>query len=170
MTCITRSPPLPAPARHGLDGRRSAPSAPAARRCPRCAAAGPRGAAIATVATVTAIATVAAITAVATATSVATAATLLRDAGDVGQQRHLAGVLDGLGHVGLLLGVVAGDPTGPDLGAVGHEPAQQVHVLPVDVLDTLGDEDARLLLGPAGVVLVLGAGLGGHQKGSSEGS
>src|SRR5690606_12820511 len=66
--------------------------------------------------------------------------------------------------------VVAGDPASTHLRPVGHEPAKQVDVLPVDVLDTLGDEDARLLLRPAGVVLVLRTRLGGHQKGSSEGS
>src|SRR5262245_25249223 len=114
-----------------------------------------------------AITTIAPVTTVA---PVAPGAALLGDARDVRQQRHLAGVLDRLGHVGLLLGVVAGDPAGPHLGTVGHEPAQQVHVLPVDVLDALGDEQAGLLLGPAGVVLVLGPGLGGHQNGSSEGS
>src|SRR5690606_32948667 len=87
-------------------------------------------------------------------------APLLGDAGDVGQQRHLAGVLDRPGDGPLLLGVVAGDAAGADLRPVGHEPAQQVDVLPVDVLDALGDQDAGLLLGPAGVVLVLRAGLG----------
>src|SRR5690606_38488385 len=93
----------------------------------------------------------------------------LGDAGDVGQQRHLPGVLDRPGDLLLLLGIVAGDPAGPDLRPVGHEPPQQVDVLPVDVLDTLGGEDARLLLRPTGVVLVLRAGLR-HQNGSSDGS
>src|SRR5581483_1962931 len=49
------------------------------------------------------------------------------------------------------------DAAGTDLRPVGHEPAQQVHVLVVDVLDALLDEDARLLLGAASVVLVLRA-------------
>jgi hypothetical protein len=95
-------------------------------------------------------------------------ATLLGDAAGVGQQRHLAGVLDRHGDVGLLLGVVAGDPAGADLGPVGHEPAEQVDVLVVDVVDRLLGQDADLLLGASRVVLVLGAlGLGCHQNGSS---
>src|SRR5690606_29149746 len=86
-----------------------------------------------------------------------------------GQQCHLARVLDGPGHLALLLGVVARDSTGPDLGPVGLEPPKQVDVLVVDVLDPLLGEQAHLLLAAAGVVLVL-APLGGrlrHQKGSS---
>src|SRR5690606_31390462 len=91
------------------------------------------------------------------ATAVAAAAPLLGDPVGVGQQRHLASVLDGHGHHRLLLGVVAGDPAGPDLGSVGHEPAKQVDVLVVDVLHGLLGEQADLLLGTPGVVLVLHA-------------
>src|SRR5690606_11281946 len=102
------------------------------------------------------------------ATLATAAATLLRDAARVRQEGHLTGVLDRHGDRGLLLGVVAGDPTSADLGAVGHEAAQEVHVLVVDVLDRLLREDADLLLGATRVVLVLGAlGLGCHQNGSS---
>src|SRR3712207_5619434 len=57
------------------------------------------------------------------------AATLGRHALRIGQQRHLPCVLDGGGDIALLLGVVAADPAGPDLGTVGHEPLQQVHIL-----------------------------------------
>src|SRR5690606_1713783 len=85
-----------------------------------------------------------------------------------GEQRHLAGVLDGPGHILLLLRAVARDAPRPDLRSVGHEAPQQVHVLPIDVVDVLDAEDAGLLLGPAGVVLVLRAGLC-HQNGSSSG-
>ena len=63
------------------------------------------------------------------------ATALLGDPAGVGQQRHLAGVLDRQGDLRLLLGVVAGDASGADLGPVGHEPAEQVDVLVVDVLD-----------------------------------
>ena len=108
--------------------------------------------------------------ATATALAVALGAAGLGDAAGVGQQRHLAGVLDRPGDLGLLLRAVAGDAAGPDLGPVGHEPAEQVHVLPVDVLDALGEQEAHLLLGAASVVLVLGADGLGHQKGSSAGS
>src|SRR3546814_468984 len=59
---------------------------------------------------------------------------------------------------------------GRGLGPAGHEAAGQVPVLRVDVLAPLGDQQADLLLGPAGVVLVLGAYGLGHQKGSSAGS
>ena len=59
----------------------------------------------------------------------------------VGQQRHLAGVLDRLGDLALLLGADAGDAAGADLAAVGDELAQQVGVLVVDVVD-LGRERA----------------------------
>src|SRR5450631_4113553 len=57
---------------------------------------------------------------------------LARGAG-VGQQRHLAAVLHRGGDVALVLGAVAGDPTGPDLAAVGNVLPQQVGVLVVDV-------------------------------------
>src|SRR3954469_11175365 len=64
----------------------------------------------------------------------------------VGQQRHLAGVLDRLGDLALLLGADAGHPAGPDLAAVGDELPQQVGVLVVDVVDLRSLERVRLLL------------------------
>src|SRR5476651_280687 len=70
---------------------------------------------------------------------------LARSAG-VGQQRHLAAVLHRGGDVALVLGAVAGDPTGPDLAAVGNVLPQQVGVLVVDVGDLLLAEHANLLL------------------------
>src|SRR6185436_15245353 len=68
----------------------------------------------------------------------------------VRQQRHLAGVLDRRGDVPLVLGAVAGHPTGTDLAAVGDELPQQTGVLVVDVGDLLLAENANLLLGFAG--------------------
>src|SRR3954467_10175954 len=64
----------------------------------------------------------------------------------VGQQRHLAAVLDGDRDVALVLGAVAGHPTGADLAAVGDELPQQVGVLVVDVGALLLAEGAHLLL------------------------
>ena len=64
----------------------------------------------------------------------------------VRQQRHLAGDADRPRHLALLLRGVAGDPPGADLGALRHEPAQQVDVLVVDAGDALGVEDRHLLL------------------------
>ena len=68
----------------------------------------------------------------------------------VRQQRHLAGDLDRPGDLALLLHVVAADATVADLGAVAHEPRQQVDVLVVDVHHLLGDQRAGLLLVLAG--------------------
>src|SRR3954451_2898079 len=76
----------------------------------------------------------------------------------VGQQRHLAGVLDRLGDLPLLLGADAGHPAGPDLAAVGDELAQQRGVLVVDCLDPRGLERIRLLLGLANRWLCHGKG------------
>src|SRR6266540_2580165 len=67
----------------------------------------------------------------------------------VGEQRHLAGVLDRRRDVALVLGAVARDPSGADLAAVAHELPQQVHVLVVDVVLLLGAELAELPLGLA---------------------
>src|SRR3954465_15057158 len=68
-----------------------------------------------------------------------------RSAG-VGQQRHLAAVLDRDGDVALVLRAVAGHPPGADLAAVGDELAQQVGVLVVDRCRLLLAEGAHLLL------------------------
>src|SRR3954469_11778739 len=67
----------------------------------------------------------------------------------VGQQRHLAGVLDRGGDVTLVLGAVARHPASADLAAVGDELAQQRGVLVVDVGEFLLAEQANLLLGLA---------------------
>src|SRR6478672_12823649 len=64
----------------------------------------------------------------------------------VGEQGHLAGVLDRLGELALLLRGDAGDPAGTDLAAVRHELAQQVGVLVVDVVDLGREKRVRLLL------------------------
>jgi len=63
-----------------------------------------------------------------------------------------------------LLGVVAGDTTSPDLGAVAHEATKQVDVFVVDVVDVLGREDRDLLLATATVVtgLCVTGGLASH--------
>src|SRR4051795_181205 len=67
----------------------------------------------------------------------------------VGQQGHLAGVLDRDGDVALVLDAVAGDPAGTDLAAVGDELPQQGGVLVVDVGRLVLAELADLLLGLA---------------------
>src|SRR3954467_14286919 len=67
----------------------------------------------------------------------------------VGQQGDLAGVLDGDGHVALVLDAVAGDPTRADLAAVGDELPEQRGVLVVDAGRLLLAELANLLLGLA---------------------
>src|SRR4051794_31312094 len=66
--------------------------------------------------------------------------------GRVGQQRHLAGVLDGDGDVTLVLDAVPGHPTCADLAAVGDELAEQRGVLVVDTGRLLLAELANLLL------------------------
>src|SRR5215210_2601023 len=71
----------------------------------------------------------------------------------VWQKRHLPGTLYGRGRLPLVLRAQARDPAGPDLAAVGDEPAQQVVVLVVDVGDVFLAEHARLALyraAPAG--------------------
>src|SRR3954452_6659460 len=67
----------------------------------------------------------------------------------VGQQRHLARVLDRLRDLPLLLHRHAGHPAGTDLAAVGDELAQQRGVLVVDVADLRRLERVGLLLGLA---------------------
>src|SRR3954470_19678534 len=64
----------------------------------------------------------------------------------VGQQGHLAGVLDRDGDVALVLDAVAGHPAGTDLAAVGDELPQQRRVLVVDVGRLVLAELADLLL------------------------
>src|SRR6187401_1810337 len=84
-----------------------------------------------------------------------------RDTLGVRQQRHLAGDLDRVRDVELLLTVVARDPHVADLGAIAHEPAEQVDVLVVDVLDLVDDDRARLLLVLARVGVLATRGAGG---------
>src|SRR6056297_98689 len=98
--------------------------------------------------------------ATAVAATVTTAATGAGggDALGVRQQGHLTRDLDRIGDLALLLQRVAGDAAVADLGAVAHEPLQEIDVLVVDVLDLLDDEDARLLLELAGVEIPGGPG------------
>src|SRR3954447_7944539 len=69
--------------------------------------------------------------------------------GRVGQQCHLAGVLDRDGDVPLVLDAVAGHPTRTDLAAVGDELPEQGGVLVVGTGRLLLAELADLLLGLA---------------------
>ena len=71
------------------------------------------------------------------AAATAAAATLGGHSAGVGQQAHLASVLDGPCDLALLLRIVARYSTRPDLGSIGHEPLQQVDVLVVDVRHAL---------------------------------
>src|SRR3954452_21521116 len=64
----------------------------------------------------------------------------------VGQQRHLAAVLDRDRDVALVLRAVARHPPRADLAAVGDELAQQVGVLVVHGAGLLFAEGAHLLL------------------------
>src|SRR3954463_5036522 len=66
--------------------------------------------------------------------------------GRVGQQCHLAGVLDRDRHVTLVLDAVAGHPPRADLAAIGDELAEQGGVLVVDTGRLLLAELANLLL------------------------
>src|SRR3954454_10245984 len=70
---------------------------------------------------------------------------LSRGAG-VGQQRHLATVLDRHGDIALVLAAVAGHPPGADLAAVGDVLAQQGRVFVVDEVDLVLAENADLAL------------------------
>src|SRR5690606_18032408 len=63
---------------------------------------------------------------------------------DVGQQAQVAGALDRLGQLALLLGRNRGDAAGDDLATLGHEALQQAHVLVVDLRSVLGRERAGL--------------------------
>src|SRR5580704_1832087 len=67
----------------------------------------------------------------------------------VGQQRHLARVLDRLGDVALVLRAVARNPPRADLATVGDELPQQPCVLVVHPGHLLLAEKADLLLGLA---------------------
>src|ERR1700749_4306033 len=67
----------------------------------------------------------------------------------VGEQRHLAGVLDRRRDVALVPGAVPCHPAGTDLATVGDVLAKQARVLVVHVADLLVTERADLLLGLA---------------------
>ena len=74
--------------------------------------------------------------------------TSLRSAAGRGvrQQGHLAGVLDSLGDLALLLHGDTGDTTGTNLAAIGDELTQQGDVLVIDLGDLGGLQWIRLLL------------------------
>src|SRR5664279_5021352 len=75
---------------------------------------------------------------------------------DIGQQRHEAGALDGVGQNALLLVADRGDARRHDLAALGNEALQQLDVLVVDLGRVIAREGAGLLApekGTAGAVL-----------------
>src|SRR5919108_551369 len=65
--------------------------------------------------------------------------------GDVRQQRHLAGPLDGDGDLALMPAAGAGDPARADLALLGDVAPELVVVLVVDLVDLLLAEVARAL-------------------------
>ena len=70
-----------------------------------------------------------------------------------GQKRQLPSRFDCQGDFTLVLGTVARHPAGPDLSPIGHELAQQVHVLVIDPSSVFLAEDADLLLrAPTGLL------------------
>src|ERR1700761_1345271 len=75
---------------------------------------------------------------------------------DVGQQRHEAGALDGVGQNALLLVADGGDAGRHDLAALGNEALQELDVLVVDLGRVIAREGAGLLAaeeGTAGAIL-----------------
>src|SRR4051812_14929902 len=64
---------------------------------------------------------------------------------DVGQQRHEAGALDGVGQNALLLVADRGDARRHDLAALGNEALQELDVLIVDLGGVIAREGAGLL-------------------------
>src|SRR4051812_47505435 len=76
-------------------------------------------------------------------------------AGDVGQQRQLAGALDGAGDLVLVTPARARDAARADLPAVGHELAQEPDVLVVDLVDLVPAEGARLAASRPGTTLLV---------------
>src|SRR5579872_1306143 len=69
---------------------------------------------------------------------------------DVGQQRHEAGALDGVGQDALLLVADGGDTGRHDLAALGNEALQQLDVLIVDLGRVIAGEGAGLLAAEEG--------------------
>src|SRR5689334_14656915 len=63
---------------------------------------------------------------------------------DVGQQAQVAGALDRLAELTLLLGGNGGDAARHDLATLGHEALEQAHVLVIDLRRVLARERARL--------------------------
>src|SRR5215475_2085569 len=75
---------------------------------------------------------------------------------DIGQERHEAGALDGVGQNALLLVAHRGDAGGHDLAALGNEALQELDVLIVDLGRVIAGEGAGLLAaeeGAAGTVI-----------------
>src|SRR5881392_1838289 len=75
---------------------------------------------------------------------------------DIGQQRHEAGALDGVGQDALLLVADCGDAGRHDLAALGNEALQELDVLVIDLGRVIAGEGAGLLAaeeGAAGAVL-----------------
>src|SRR5580704_5172413 len=69
---------------------------------------------------------------------------------DVGQQRHEAGALDGVGQNALLLVADRGDARRHDLAALGNEALQELDVLVVDLGRIIAGEGAGLLAAEEG--------------------
>src|SRR6185312_4619371 len=63
---------------------------------------------------------------------------------EIGQEAEMAGALDRLGQLALLLGRNRGDAARHDLAALGHEALEQAHVLVIDRGGVLGRERAGL--------------------------
>ncbi|OHB32223.1 MAG: hypothetical protein A2X79_08440 [Desulfuromonadaceae bacterium GWB2_53_15] len=61
-----------------------------------------------------------------------------------GQQRQIAGALNGLGNLSLVLGAVTGDATGNNLAALGNEVAKCARLFVIDSQIFLGAEAANL--------------------------
>src|SRR3954466_15664485 len=79
---------------------------------------------------------------------------------DIGQQRHEAGALDGVGQNALLLVADRGDARRHDLAALGNEALQELDVLIVDLGGVIPGEGAGLLAAEertAGAVLTSAA-------------
>src|SRR6056297_2810335 len=86
-------------------------------------------------------------------------------AGGVGDQRHLTRVLDRGGQLDLAGSTGAAGAAGLDLRPLVEELLEQRKVLVVDVLDALSADRTRPVL--AGLAILLGGGLAGHEGVSS---
>src|SRR5512133_3739941 len=71
----------------------------------------------------------------ATAGPLAAFPALVRDLGDVRQQRELTRALDSARELALMAAARSRDPPRADLAALGDEPAQRRNVLVVDLVD-----------------------------------